>query len=549
MPQYSGPLPALSTQNALRPAIRQGPLVRSVAQAVPTGNAAESLASDARYHDSAVMGLQSLRRQKALDMTIRRAYESPMEEHYELGVVINLRVEAGEDPFDDEGGAYLRGEFIEGEAGRPFASNEARQRFAFDVRSVDFVALFEVLGICALGMSEPLSIEAIRAEPPRGAATPILGFRSPVGEWRPGAFGDAASLARRNETQAATIRFLGSQVAEREQALKQERDQDRELIREAHALLDRANVSRVEVHGDRIGRRHLLDRMQHFLALECPKCDGYRRLWNKELKQRRELRDQLVEREHEDMNERAQCWYLARRRKAEAMLQLKHDAVEAGPPDPVAVLNDVAAAIAARGLDAEVIATLNKMARRDAEQRSQATQAGVPDKGLTGQRYRIDVSVSDGNPVEVVGGALWSCMDLAMELGLGPEDIKRPLLQALAIFGHNVEITTKGGPSWPSRPPVPSYSDGGNLFTGGRRRMLFGRAAVDGRLPKPAALKGGAVPVCDTCNDTHQMELEGQGKVPCTRCPTPCPSCAENGGRGAYCESTPCDCSCHEMGT
>lgn len=33
--------------------------------------------------------------------------------------------------------------------------------------------------------------------------------------------------------------------------------------------------------------------------------------------------------------------------------------------------------------------------------------------------------------------------------------------------------------------------------------------------------------------------------VPCTRCPRPCPSCANANGAGAYCSFTPCRCSCH----
>ena len=52
-------------------------------------------------------------------------------------------------------------------------------------------------------------------------------------------------------------------------------------------------------------------------------------------------------------------------------------------------------------------------------------------------------------------------------------------------------------------------------------------------------------PVCKTCSDTHKMQIEGRGDVPCTRCPVPCQKC---GGGGPFCKSTPCDCSCHGHG-
>lgn len=52
---------------------------------------------------------------------------------------------------------------------------------------------------------------------------------------------------------------------------------------------------------------------------------------------------------------------------------------------------------------------------------------------------------------------------------------------------------------------------------------------------------------CKTCSDTHRMPAPEDvgGEWPCTRCPTPCRSCACNGGRGAYCATTPCGCVCH----
>ena len=54
-----------------------------------------------------------------------------------------------------------------------------------------------------------------------------------------------------------------------------------------------------------------------------------------------------------------------------------------------------------------------------------------------------------------------------------------------------------------------------------------------------------ARPICDSCNDTHFMELE-QGQVPCTHCPVPCPECRDR-GIGAFCQTTPCACGCHKL--
>ena len=51
--------------------------------------------------------------------------------------------------------------------------------------------------------------------------------------------------------------------------------------------------------------------------------------------------------------------------------------------------------------------------------------------------------------------------------------------------------------------------------------------------------------VCKTCQDTHQMWMSDlERKVPCTACPTPCQVCRFE-GKGAYCATTPCSCSCH----
>lgn len=51
-------------------------------------------------------------------------------------------------------------------------------------------------------------------------------------------------------------------------------------------------------------------------------------------------------------------------------------------------------------------------------------------------------------------------------------------------------------------------------------------------------------PVCETCSDTHKMDLHG-ATVMCTRCPLPCQECRQN-GTGPFCESTPCSCTCHK---
>lgn len=59
-------------------------------------------------------------------------------------------------------------------------------------------------------------------------------------------------------------------------------------------------------------------------------------------------------------------------------------------------------------------------------------------------------------------------------------------------------------------------------------------------------------PVCKTCNDTHRMTQAREGDndrvVMCTSCPVPCQRCRA-GGRGAFCEKTPCRCACHVEGT
>jgi hypothetical protein len=115
----------------------------------------------------------------------------PDDEHYELGCVINPAVYLEDE--HDPPLAMFSGTFIEDKAGRPFASTEARERpgaqqgFAFDASAVDFTALLEVFGVLSLKSIQHEPIEAIRAKPPLGIATPILGFRNPktVKEWRP----------------------------------------------------------------------------------------------------------------------------------------------------------------------------------------------------------------------------------------------------------------------------------------------------------------------------------------------------------------------------
>ena len=47
--------------------------------------------------------------------------------------------------------------------------------------------------------------------------------------------------------------------------------------------------------------------------------------------------------------------------------------------------------------------------------------------------------------------------------------------------------------------------------------------------------------VCRVCLDTHRFPESGHM---CTSCPIPCEECRQ-GGRGAFCESTPCACKCH----
>ena len=60
-----------------------------------------------------------------------------------------------------------------------------------------------------------------------------------------------------------------------------------------------------------------------------------------------------------------------------------------------------------------------------------------------------------------------------------------------------------------------------------------------------AALERFEAAVCSRCDDTHRMDMNGTTFM-CTHCPLPCQKCRQ-GGTGAYCESTPCSCVCHQV--
>jgi hypothetical protein len=47
---------------------------------------------------------------------------------------------------------------------------------------------------------------------------------------------------------------------------------------------------------------------------------------------------------------------------------------------------------------------------------------------------------------------------------------------------------------------------------------------------------------CVICDDSHRMTL-GDRDMPCTHCPLPCRACKR--ASSAYCETTPCRCTCH----
>lgn len=53
-------------------------------------------------------------------------------------------------------------------------------------------------------------------------------------------------------------------------------------------------------------------------------------------------------------------------------------------------------------------------------------------------------------------------------------------------------------------------------------------------------------PICSHCKDRHLVkDSRYEGKIMCQWCPRPCPKCASLGGRGPFCASTPCACTCH----
>lgn len=68
--------------------------------------------------------------------------------------------------------------------------------------------------------------------------------------------------------------------------------------------------------------------------------------------------------------------------------------------------------------------------------------------------------------------------------------------------------------------------------------LVRGQLLLDGTLED---LK----PVCSACNDSHEVWSERfERNILCTRCPVPCDKCRVK--QGAYCEHTPCNCSCHD---
>jgi hypothetical protein len=420
-----------------------------------------------------------------------------MTEHYEKGCIINPGVEL-EDERHDPPVVMFRGLFIEEEAGRPFASKEAQGRagasqgFAFDVRAIDFAELLEVFGVHAVRSTEHMEIEAIRAEPPLGVATPILGFRNPQTgkEWRP------AKLVTLKAPPPEELRL--DEMRQRLPPLELCPHGTRKALdfcpvcdgaaaepSEAERLYLAHSAAVIQGHGldperamipweNRADQRFWQKLVEVLPACGYRRSDGSSKQWSSETPQPLEKLEKLEKagllkqvggswegfcrRATEEseaaeactvvpmaevpegldsaIKERAQCFFIVRRRMAEAMLQLKGDAIgSVGQPDPIAVLGDVASAIARRGMESAAIMQLERQAQERASERSVAAKQGVPSPKLTGQRFRIDVSVNDGDPVECVGGALWSCMDLARELGLGPEDIEEPLAQALAVLG------------------------------------------------------------------------------------------------------------------
>jgi hypothetical protein len=63
----------------------------------------------------------------------------------------------------------------------------------------------------------------------------------------------------------------------------------------------------------------------------------------------------------------------------------------------------------------------------------------------------------------------------------------------------------------------------------------------------PAVREPTPEPICGVCMDTHQIpNRTDDGTWACTSCPSPCRSCASDGGRGAFCATTPCACECHK---
>ena len=62
---------------------------------------------------------------------------------------------------------------------------------------------------------------------------------------------------------------------------------------------------------------------------------------------------------------------------------------------------------------------------------------------------------------------------------------------------------------------------------------------------KPTKRVNKNAPICNRCNDTHEVHSEEKGtSFMCTSCPLPCQNCRV-GGNGPYCEDVPCSCNCH----
>lgn len=101
----------------------------------------------------------------------------------------------------------------------------------------------------------------------------------------------------------------------------------------------------------------------------------------------------------------------------------------------------------------------------------------------------------------------------------------------------------------PSTPTLAYFHEGTRVDDNGTSHAdaelaLFGN-------PSSPVVQESAKPVCSVCNDTHRVsfvdEDRGEDRTwMCTSCPVPCRQCANGGGRGPFCEKTPCPCECHK---